>query len=224
MKITTRKLPKRRNKAGWRTFLPTICLCLLALQGCDPVKRHRVLTLFFDGVPPLEASHEKEGIAENTVSKEGDKTARFKKREKKKVDYTYKRKRVGVQHPPYAMKMCDGCHKVGRSTGAPEGFAFLEEKTKLCALCHDDKSQEELGNTYKWVHAPVQYGACIECHHPHQSANEFMLKKWPIQELCLKCHDRKRLFKTEMHSEIGETDCTDCHDPHGSEERYMLRM
>ncbi len=103
------------------------------------------------------------------------------------------------------------------------GFMFVEEKLKLCAMCHFEMSQEELGNNFKWVHAPVQYGACLECHHPHETDNPLMLKRWPIQKLCFKCHNAQRLLKTKAHSDIGPMDCTVCHDPHASPYRYMLR-
>lgn len=188
-------------------------------QGCDPVHRHNVLAFFFDGVPPLETA-DSETTEEGAVM-EGDVTRG--QEEAASVPAPVPQVSM-VQHPPYAEKMCDGCHLNAGGGGRVfvGGFALLEEKTRLCGMCHDNMSQEELAGTYKWLHGPVQYGACVECHHPHQSPRPFMLKSETIQELCFKCHDEKRLLITEIHGEIGEMDCTDCHNPHGSQERYLL--
>lgn len=176
-------------------------------QGCNPATRHRALTFVFDGVPPLESPEQGESIEAS------DDAVPIKPAAPVEM----------VQHPPYAEKMCDSCHVVrDTSIGVPMGFSLLEKRDKLCQMCHDDKSPESLAETYAWVHGPVQYGECLTCHHPHESANPFMLNEKPVSQLCFRCHDRERLLHTEMHSEIGETDCTECHNPHGSQVRYLL--
>jgi len=221
-----------------KSRLRRVILCLLfflslAGLGCDPVSRHHLLTVFFDGAPPLdgtgaanteETETKEAGIGES--SEPGAKQQRPAAAEKgtEAAENPSVPVVTQVQHPPYAMKMCDGCHQTTKSaTGAPIGFSLLEEKHRLCAMCHDQMSQEELGKKYAWVHGPVQYGACTECHHPHESANPYMLKVWPVQDLCFQCHDKERIFKTDQHADIGDTDCTECHSPHGSQARYFLR-
>ncbi len=221
-------------RIGFRgLWAAAVVLALLGGQGCDPAKRHRTLSFFFDGVPPLEEPEEMRegGLQEKQDGKEGL-TASVKMNQTKDSgtpssgeETDDSSKMALVQHLPYEMKMCDGCHEIEKgSSGIPSGFSLHEEKTKLCSMCHDSMSQEELRKTYTWVHGPVQYGACLECHHPHQSPNPYMVKGRTIQELCLRCHDEKRLLSAGIHSDIGETDCTECHDPHGSRERYMLRF
>ena len=221
-----------------RSGLRRVISCLLLFfslvgSGCDPVTKYRILTVFFDGVPPLDApGAEKTAETEtNGTGSQAPPQQEAKQREPAAVEKGMKRAEIPpkpvaaqVQHPPYAMKMCDGCHETTKnSTGASIGFTLLQEKNRLCAMCHDQMSQEELRKKYAWVHGPVQYGACTECHHPHESANPYMLKAWPIQELCFQCHDKERIFKTDQHADIGDTDCTECHSPHGSQALYFIR-
>jgi predicted CXXCH cytochrome family protein len=130
-----------------------------------------------------------------------------------------------VQHPPFAERMCDNCHRLPEKTGgAPMGFALLREREELCQMCHDEMSRESLAETYTWVHGPVQYGACVKCHQPHESPNPYMLRANPVRKLCFRCHDESRVLQGDIHGEIGEMDCTECHDPHGGPERYYLKM
>ncbi len=104
------------------------------------------------------------------------------------------------------------------------GFGLLAEREELCQMCHDDMSPENLAETYTYVHGPVQYGACIKCHHPHESPNPFMLRASPVRKLCFRCHDENRMLGGDIHGEMGEMDCTECHDPHGGPERFYLKM
>ncbi len=198
------------------------------LQGCDQMTKHRVLSFFFDGVPPV-----KEASKTDVASQEAKQTALKKAKTADKINIESQSQTAApvikapttVQHPPYAVKMCYGCHQTTKITiAAPVGFTLLDTKLKICLRCHDYMSQENLGKTFAWVHAPVQFGACLECHHPHETANPYMLQIWPIQKLCFKCHSEDRLLKTEIHEDIGDTACTECHDPHGSQARFMLKI
>ncbi|NOY52626.1 MAG: hypothetical protein GXP58_03285, partial [Deltaproteobacteria bacterium] len=131
--------------------------------------------------------------------------------------------RRGKVHPPYAAKMCDACHVIQSRGAIPTGVDFVTKKTKLCGMCHDDKSQESLAESYRFVHAPAQYGACVMCHNPHESPNKFMLQTAPMGRLCFRCHEGNRIMRTPAHSGIGKESCTKCHDPHGSNRRFMLK-
>jgi predicted CXXCH cytochrome family protein len=216
-----------------KSRLRRVILCLLfflclAGPGCDPALKHDLLTVFFDGVPPLNGTKDTEtkeaGIGE---SFEAGATQQGPAATAKMTEATETPPLplvTQVQHTPHALKMCDGGHQTPHNTpGAAIGFSLLEDKHRLCAMCHDQMSQEELGKKYDWVHGPVQYGACTECHRPHESPNSYMLKVWPIQELCFQCHDQKKVFKTNQHANKEDTACTECHDPHGSQVRYFLR-
>jgi predicted CXXCH cytochrome family protein len=183
------------------------------LNGCNSATGHQVSSFFFDGVPPpesVEATRTSAGDEESgqvgTNGKAGEPVEM-------------------VQHPPFAERLCDNCHQVPKKEiGVPVGFSLLEEREQLCQMCHDEMSPKSLAETYNWVHGPVQYGACIKCHHPHESPNPYMLRDNPIGKLCLRCHDGKRLLQGDIHSEIGEMDCSECHEPHGSQERFLMKM
>jgi predicted CXXCH cytochrome family protein len=205
-------------------FVGILIFCSLWMQGCDPAKKHQVLSFFFDGVPPLEGEPsagdgETDGSGADvpavTEPEAGD-AGEIAVPEPVRIQT--------VKHPPYEMKMCDNCHDMqGADTGTPRGFSLVEERNKLCWMCHDDMSPESLTEQYRWIHGPVQLGACLECHDPHESPNPYMLRRKEVRQLCFRCHDDDRLLQTEMHAEIDEAECTECHDPHGSDDRYLLR-
>jgi predicted CXXCH cytochrome family protein len=199
-----------------------IILCA-SMMGCDPAVRHKVLTTFFDGVPPRETA-DPEGVRESAELPAAEK----KEELKPAVAETLPVIEIH-EHPPYAMKMCDSCHEVGTigPGGAPMGFSLVEERTKLCFMCHDGMSWEELQKSARWVHGPVQAGACIECHHPHESRYPHVLRE-PEEKLCVRCHDRfskKNIQKTFawVHGPVQAGACLECHQPHASEQRYFLR-
>ncbi len=207
------------------TLIAAIFIAFFMLQGCDQMTKHRVLSFFFDGVPPIQKTKKTTDTPPEikpTDRKEFNTAAKRNTQDQTKAPVELSP--TTVQHPPYAVKMCYGCHQTTKRTiAAPVGFTLLDKKLRICLRCHDYMSQEDLGKTFAWVHAPVQFGACLECHHPHETANPYMLQIWPIQKLCFKCHNENRLLKTVIHEEIDDTACTECHDPHGSQARFMLK-
>jgi predicted CXXCH cytochrome family protein len=46
----------------------------------------------------------------------------------------------------------------------------MDNEGKLCNQCHDKEFTGEV------THPPVKERKCTECHDPHQSPNEFMLR------------------------------------------------
>ncbi len=205
------------KKNIWALTTAIFISCFL-LQGCDQMTKHQVLSFFFDGVPTVKETTEAQT---EVVLPEAEPVNIPTAAEK---NLAVRPGPTTVQHPPYAVKMCYGCHQTTKmTTAAPVGFTLLDEKLRICLRCHDYMSQEDLGKTFAWVHAPVQFGACLECHNPHETANPYMMQSWPIQKLCFKCHNEERILKTMLHEEIDDTACTECHDPHGSQARFMLK-
>ncbi|RMF86815.1 MAG: hypothetical protein D6739_02620 [Nitrospirae bacterium] len=206
---------------------PWLALLLVAVAACSPVARHRVLTFFFDGVPPLGGEAPKrQGPLK--YARRQDTVASLAKELGIEPDFVgpvaprFKRHLV-YRHPPFAEKRCGACHRLAKgSSRMPTGVEFVLPKRILCGKCHKDKRREALAARYKWLHAPTQYGACLKCHNPHESTHPYMAQKGPVQALCYQCHDHDRLVRTEAHATIGTRDCTDCHDPHGSDRQYML--
>jgi len=56
---------------------------------------------------------------------------------------------------------------------------------------------------------------CSDCHNPHGSATEAMIREDSINDNCYKCHAEKRGPFLFEHAPVREN-CTNCHDPHGS--------
>ena len=172
--------------------LPTIAALFLVLSaglGCAPVTRYRVLSFFFDGVPPPQGA-----VAPQTT---GGKTV------------PPARKTVISRHAPYDKKQCNGCHtpmtnnliapvpdlcfvchkmriKESRHVHAPSlaGFCrlchdphmsshpylLLAEPRKMCFYCHNP---EDIAKNP--VHVDDQ-APCTQCHNPHAD-NRFFLRE-----------------------------------------------
>ncbi len=173
--------------------------------GCGAVTRHRVLSFFFDGVPPLEG--EGGGQQGSQVRKAGSPQSPRRKVPKASL------------HPPFVKKQCAKCHAglPRRFKGQKSGISFLTGTPrlvlpldKLCLKCH------QLPST-KYVHGPVAMGRCETCHMPHRSPYPHLLKKGKIRDLCFQCHTKDLFVSMDLHQDKGWIlkTCTACHDPHG---------
>ncbi|MCC7408132.1 MAG: hypothetical protein IT442_08675 [Phycisphaeraceae bacterium] len=180
------------------------CLSLLvALVGCnDPVRRYRVLSLFFDGVPPppgvvAPPNPDEEGYDESSVSATQPSGLAAEE--------------VVYYHKPYATRQCYDCHEKDQSLAAPK------VGRELCGKCHKtywDRKETD------WVHGPVAVDDCRVCHDPHKSTHRPLLTAG-AKELCFTCHDREAVLGEPYHAEVGDR-CTTCHDPHFSGNRILL--
>jgi predicted CXXCH cytochrome family protein len=170
--------------------------------GCaTPEQRHRVLTFFFDGVPPLpsdepEPEPEPAEWTEDTALQLADIG---------EDESTYS------VHGPVAEKECQECHASSYSN------RLTMTGEDLCWSCHDleDFPGEQ-------VHPPVAGGFCLGCHDPHRSKNPFLLVRSP-EEICDHCHDQQTFAAIEDHRAEQGSDCQGCHDVHASDRRYMLK-
>ena len=138
-------------------------------------------------------------------------------------------------HPP-VQDSCVNCHDPHT-----EDYKFqlkAEPKKDLCLLCHTDKKEhiEKVKTKHGAINRPNK---CQECHDPHGTNTERMLKKDNIKDMCLSCHNEKlktdedgyeldNLAKhlkqnTDHHGPILWNDCAACHNPHGSDNFRMLK-
>jgi predicted CXXCH cytochrome family protein len=113
--------------------------------GCDAASRHRVLTVFFDGVPPPGAA---------VAPAPGQGRAAGGERP---------RKTVYGAHGPYAARLCNACHESAATN------ALVARGSDLCFRCH------ELALDKKYIHGPLASGGCIACHDPHGSQYRYLL-------------------------------------------------
>jgi predicted CXXCH cytochrome family protein len=166
--------------------------------GCaTPEQRHRVLTFFFDGVPPLYPE-EPEPMPGEPVDGQDQKIAQARPAASDRS-----------VHGPVAKRQCDGCHASGSNRLKAEG-------EDLCWNCHE---QEEFDGEV--VHGPVAAGYCVGCHDPHRADYPFLLIRAPA-DLCEDCHDEFNFASLPDHRIERGDDCRSCHDPHAARRKYML--
>jgi DmsE family decaheme c-type cytochrome len=78
---------------------------------------------------------------------------------------------------------------------------------------------------FRSSHMPVREGkvVCSDCHNPHGSFTESLLKKDSINDTCYTCHAEKRGPFLFEHAPVREN-CDNCHDPHGSINEFSLKI
>ncbi len=175
-------------------------MMLLLLSSCDEVERHKVLTFFFDGVPPLQTQTSETQVTALKDSKPGDIAP------------------AGGWHVHPPLKNCVNCHGDQRQTGFSRKVQLVAQVPQLCHKCHDEFSTLE-----SWVHGPVATGDCLVCHEPHKTKAEFLLRK-PVPELCYQCHEVQAIRMVKNHDGEAYSSCTDCHDGHAGATRSLLRQ
>jgi DmsE family decaheme c-type cytochrome len=115
---------------------------------------------------------------------------------------------------------CSECHTVMRQVSLK---ASLKTKTEpeTCFQCHKDRRAQ----IFRSSHMPIREGkiTCSNCHNPHGTATEAMLRENSTNDNCYKCHAEKRGPFLFEHAPVREN-CLSCHDPHGSTNEYMLKV
>lgn len=184
-----------------RRLLPLLvaaAACLLILS-CTPEEKHRWLTTFFDGVPPLHPPDEPAKVG----AKPGTATPGTPQPEKV-VWYEHK--------PSEDEKACRKCHDPNAS------FAVTQPVAELCAQCHEKQTRE-----FPRMHGPVAIGDCAACHEAHKSRHKHLVKT-PGPELCFRCHEPRPEGGTPRGCPrpSDEAACATCHHPHGGTKPYFL--
>ena len=184
-----------------RVFGRGLLLLLFALLiGCSSESRHKTLKIFFDGVPDPDAQETQEAAPSPKAEPGAPGPAAAPLAPVMKS-----------RHPDYQVNRCSRCHD-----RAAANF-LVAEKKEICFVCHQEaKFQGE------FVHAPVAVGACLSCHHPHESKLEKLLTG-SGQDLCFKCHKTEDLAQSEVHQKNHTLACAECHDPHVSTNRFFLK-
>jgi len=175
-------------------------------SACAETDRHRVLTFFFEGVPTPgqeQAADQVEGPVEPETLTLAERLALANRR----------REFITYMHEPFAKHECVECHNMY------DGGKVKKLAGGLCISCHEELLKEKVH-----VHGPVAVGACLQCHHHHQSKLEFLLLDEP-ETLCLGCHLQSSLEDDEYHDQIGVSPdgCLECHDPHGGDNNLFLK-
>ena len=112
---------------------------------------------------------------------------------------------------------CTSCHEVHNGHDKVRDKATQAE---VCFACH----KEQRADSKKMSHHPIGEGkvTCSDCHNPHGTASNKLLKKNTINETCFSCHAEKRGPFLWDHQPASE-DCGNCHTPHGSNLAPLLK-
>jgi len=116
--------------------------------------------------------------------------------------------------------MCTNCHTVMKKVSHKSQLK-TEFQPDTCFQCHKDRRAQ----MFRSSHMPMREGkvVCTDCHNPHGSSTEALLKKDSINDTCYTCHAEKRGPFLFEHAPVRE-DCVNCHLPHGSVNEYSLKV
>ena len=113
--------------------------------------------------------------------------------------------------------LCVDCHQLHKRH---DPILQVKQQSDFCYTCHK-KQRAEFARTS--VH-PVRYEKmeCSQCHNPHGSITDAMLKTNTKNDTCYRCHAEKRGPYLWTHAPVAE-DCGLCHEHHGSIHTPLLK-
>ena len=113
---------------------------------------------------------------------------------------------------------CSDCHNP-MSRISSTGLLREKDANTTCFSCHPAQRTE----FRKRSHMPLFEGklSCVDCHQPHGSQTDPLLRAGSTFELCTNCHADKRGPFLWEHAPVTEG-CTSCHLPHGSNRDSLL--
>jgi len=177
-----------RRKAPIWTAIAALTLGLVVQGvGCaTPEERHRLLTIFFDGVPPLYPEEPEPVLQE---SDEGNAPPARRVRGANRivsVHGRYSNQLIAekeelcwtchdpedfageVVHGPFAAGFCQACHDPHRSKYE---YLLVSDSTDLCESCHEQYDMAAIAE-----HNSGDERLCQSCHDPHAADRKYMLK------------------------------------------------
>ncbi len=113
---------------------------------------------------------------------------------------------------------CSDCHRIHQG---PDLKVRPKETAQMCFKCHEDiKAYYNMPS-----HHPVKEGKmfCTDCHDPHGTTTESLLRKATVRETCTQCHGEKEGPFLYEHGDLTEN-CLSCHMPHGSPNNNLLSL
>ncbi len=113
---------------------------------------------------------------------------------------------------------CSDCHNPMASESRT---SMMRESTvsRTCFGCHP----EQRAQFRKRSHMPLLEGkvSCEDCHQPHGSPVDPLLRGDSTNDVCYTCHADKRGPFLWEHAPVRDS-CTNCHHPHGSNHVRLL--
>ncbi|MCZ7624516.1 MAG: hypothetical protein C3F12_08065 [Candidatus Methylomirabilota bacterium] len=113
---------------------------------------------------------------------------------------------------------CVSCHKVME----PSRYNLAKPTAiEVCSQCHQNRRAQ----LQRSSHMPLREGkiSCTDCHNPHGTATQAMLREDSVNENCYSCHAEKRGPFLWEHAPVIES-CSNCHEPHGSTNARLLKV
>jgi predicted CXXCH cytochrome family protein len=89
-----------------------------------------------------------------------------------------------VSHGPFAARLCSACH--AEPVNGKIRLAATDVDSQ-CYTCHTQFQADTEGKKSRHKLLSQSDRACLECHNPHASNQEYVLKQ-PAQDLCTGCH------------------------------------
>ncbi len=111
---------------------------------------------------------------------------------------------------------CADCHNI--HAGA-DLIVNPRETKDMCFKCHEKMKAEFSLRSHHPINEEKVF--CTDCHNPHGTMNDNLLREDTIKETCTKCHGEYEGPFTFEHADIAE-DCRSCHFPHGSVNNDLL--
>jgi DmsE family decaheme c-type cytochrome len=115
---------------------------------------------------------------------------------------------------------CTNCHTIMKAVSRKHQLKTAKVKD-TCFQCHKlQRAQIQYSS-----HMPIRENkiTCTNCHNPHGSATEKLIRKATVNQLCYSCHAEKRGPFLFEHQPVREN-CLNCHNPHGSNYDYLLKV
>lgn len=113
---------------------------------------------------------------------------------------------------------CTNCHSVMKDVSRKRNLKTVVE-ADTCYQCHKiQRAQMQYSS-----HMPIREGkiTCTNCHNPHGSITEKLIREASVNDNCYKCHAEKRGPFLWQHAPVNES-CLNCHQPHGSNYENLL--
>ena len=114
---------------------------------------------------------------------------------------------------------CTSCHTIMKAVSPKFALKTVYE-VDTCFQCHKDRRAQMARSS----HMPLREGkmTCSNCHQPHGTGNESLLREASVNDNCYKCHAEKRGPFLFEHAPVREN-CLNCHDAHGSMNEFLLK-
>jgi DmsE family decaheme c-type cytochrome len=93
--------------------------------------------------------------------------------------------------------------------------------SETCFTCH----QQQRAEFNRKSHMPLPEGkiSCEDCHNPHGTSSQRLIKANSVNNLCYTCHAEKRGPFIWEHAPVREN-CLNCHLQHGSTNDKLLKL